>query len=301
MKGRCLVARFLPPQPSLDHLKNEAKALQKAHQRKDSTVCAALRRVHRFQNATDEQILAADLPLTEAQFALAMEYGFAGWTELRKAVLSLRPTEDYHPDARRDAILLPNPPAGVGGVSRFVTAFSLALSYLGVPADSTTVAGDSGLAFILQADSLHHPWNTNIRQLDIGWWPLDPWGATLRLDFLSRVYGIPMRLLPSVAAEYRADPAEHYQKYHHLQVLQSLRAGRPVLALGAGADIYFVCGCDGGNPPLLGQVCCEDQLNVHRMEQLPWHVIVPGQRAAPMDRSHADNDALDFAVRLGRD
>ena len=67
------MVRFLPSQPDLDHLKNQAKALHKAHQQAKSEVCPVLRHLHRFADATDEEILSADVTLTEAQFALAME------------------------------------------------------------------------------------------------------------------------------------------------------------------------------------------------------------------------------------
>ncbi len=81
------MVRFLPPEPNLDHLKNEAKALRKAHRRRDPEVCAVLRHVHRFREASDEEILAADVPLTQMQFALAREYGFGSWPELRSVVI----------------------------------------------------------------------------------------------------------------------------------------------------------------------------------------------------------------------
>lgn len=296
------MARFLPPQPSLDHLKNEAKAIHKAHQRKDAAACAVLRRVHRFRSASDDEILAADVPLAEAQFALAMEYGFAGWAELRQGVLGLQPVAHYHPNATGDAMLLPSPAAGIKDFNRFAAAFSMALSYVGAAADDVTVAGDSGLAFILQADSLHHPWNRDRKELDIGWWPLDSWGAMLRLDFLGRAHGIPMRLLPSVAEEYGTDSAAHYQKHHQLEILRSLHAGRPVVTVQPGTEgICFVCGYDGGDPPLLGQLSCEATVNVHRMEKLPWEIVILDEPTSPMDRKQVDREALDFAVRMGRD
>ena len=295
------MVRFLPPQPNLEHLKGEAKALRKAHRERKPAVCGVLRHLRRFHDADDEDIFAANVPLTEVQFALAMEYGFAGWAELRRAVLSLNPVEDYRPEAQADALFLPNPQPGGGGVNRFAAAFSLALSNMGVPADPVLVAGDSGLAFVLQADSLHHPWGTDQKALDIGWWPLDPWGFMLRLDFLGRAYGAPMRRLERVEAEYRADSAAHYQKHYHLEVLRSLRADRPVVAVAAPHDIYVIYGCDSGNPPLLGQTSCETQLNVHRMKVYPWEVVVLGEPAAPMDRRQADVEALEFALRLGRD
>ena len=227
------------------------------------------------------------------------DYGFAGWAELRQAVLSLNPPQDYQEQAQADALLLPNPQPGPAGSWRFDVVFSRALTYMGVTADPISVAGDSGMAFILQADSLHRPWGTDRRELDIGWWPLDPWGAMLRLDFLSRVYGVPMRRLGSVPAEYSADDAEHYRKYHHLEVLRSLRAGRPVVALADGPCVIY--GCDGGNPPLLGQLSCDANSIVHRIKKYPCEIVIPGEAGAPMSRRQADAEALEFAVRLGRD
>jgi hypothetical protein len=295
------MARFLPPDPSLDHLKNEAKALRKAHQSKDPAVCATLRRLHRFENATDEQILAAKLSLAEAQFALAMDYGFAGWAELRKTVLSLQPAADYRPEPQRDALLLPNPKPGTRDVNRFAAAFWMALSHLGIPADPAQVAGDSGLAFILQADSLEHPWGADRKELDIGYWPRDYWGAMLRLDFLGRACGVPMRALGCAGAEFRADSAAHYRKRYHSEVLRSLQAGRPLIAVAGGDDPHVVYGCDSGNPPLLGQWPCDPELNVDRMKEYPWEVIVLDEPGAPMDRRQADAEALEFGLRLGRD
>lgn len=46
------MVRFLPPHPSLDHLKNESKALLKAHQSGDIEVCDLLRHLHRFREAS---------------------------------------------------------------------------------------------------------------------------------------------------------------------------------------------------------------------------------------------------------
>ncbi len=293
------MTRFLGPQPNLDHLKNQAKTLQKAHQRKDPEACAVLRHLHRFQDASDDAILSATVLLTEVQFALSMEYGFANWQELRDAVLSTQPGADYTPEAKGDALILPNPPAGPGGSRWFPSVLSLALSYLGAPSDPTTMAGDSGMAFILQADSLHHPHGTDIRHLDIGWWPLDEWGAKLRLDFVGRASGIELRVLSANMEEYKDDPVQHYCKYHEAEVNDSLRAGRPAIAIGS--DLHVIFGGDGGNPPLLGQLSCDTNANLQRMGTFPWGVIVLGEPREPMDRMQADVEAIEFAIQLGRD
>ena len=293
------MVRFLPPQPNLDHLRHQAKTLQKAHRDKDPEVCEVLRHLHRFRGAADEHILSSTVTLTDVQFALAMEYGFADWQELRDAVLSHEPAAYYTPDAEAGALILPDPPAGLGGSRWFPSVLSLALSYLGAPVDSATVAGDSGLAFILQADSLHHPHGTNIRQLDMGWWPLDSWGVELRLGFLGEASGIGLRVLPKDNKDYRADPALHYRTYHEAEVEASLRTGRPVIAVTQ--DLHIVFGRDDGHPPLLGQLSCETNANLQRLGAYPWDVIVLGKPHEPMNRREADRAALGFAVRLSRD
>lgn len=48
-----------------------------------------LRSLHRFQQATDHEILDADLSLNEVQYALAMDYGFSSWADMKHHVESL--------------------------------------------------------------------------------------------------------------------------------------------------------------------------------------------------------------------
>ena len=140
------MVRFLPPDPSIDHVKKQAKSLHKAHGRRDAEACAVLRNLQRFQDADDQEILSAKVPLTEVQFALALEYGFGSWPELRSAVISYKPADDYVPEAGQGALVLPNPVVGVEHPDRFAAAFSMALSYLEAPVDYETVAGDTGVA-----------------------------------------------------------------------------------------------------------------------------------------------------------
>jgi hypothetical protein len=291
--------RLLPPHATLEHLKNEAKALHRAHLERTGDACATLRNVQRFRHATDGQIYAATVALTEVQFALAMDYGFSGWQELRRAVLAMRPGEGYRAETEGKAFILPNCPVGHRESSRFASAFSMALSYLGAPADYVSIVGDSGLAFILQADASHTPYDRGGRQLDIGWWPNDPWGAALRLDFLRDVYGFSFHQLSMDLPAFRADPALHYRTHHEAAVLESLRAGYPVIA--SAPDVSLAVGFDTGTPPLLGQLACIDTPQVNRLEKYPWLAIVLVESGEPIDRREADREALGFAVGLGRD
>ncbi|MHC4983708.1 MAG: MSCRAMM family protein [Planctomycetota bacterium] len=77
------MSRSLPSDPSLVQLKKQAKDLLKAHGRGDRKCCKTLRLLRRFADAGEQEILAADLALHEAQFALAMDYGFKSWAELK--------------------------------------------------------------------------------------------------------------------------------------------------------------------------------------------------------------------------
>lgn len=294
------MSRILPPHPNLEHLKKEAKALLKGQQRGDCRVCPTLRLLRRFSKSDDEAILSADLALHEAQYALAMDYGWKSWRELQKQVLSLQEDSNCESDARPGAFVLDGVPAGRANTLRFAQACQMSLEYCGGDCDYTTIMGDSGLAFILQADSKHTPWGKPVDQLDIGWWPLDMWGALLRLDFVGKVAGVELRALQCVTEyEYNADAAATYRQYFQTPVLESLQAGRPPIAVVV--DVWVVTGYDDGDPPLLGQKSCSDIRQRKRMDKYPWRVIIPGQSIQPMNRAKADFAALEFAVALGRD
>lgn len=76
--------RILPARPNLDHLKHEARALQKAFARADPR---AVQRVHVVLPG------ASALKLTEAQRVVAREYGFPTWPRLRAHVEEVRGVE----------------------------------------------------------------------------------------------------------------------------------------------------------------------------------------------------------------
>ncbi len=87
------------------------------------------------------------------------------------------------------------------------------LRFLGHEVDYDTIMGDSGQAFILQGEE--DSANLHDGAVDVGWWPLEPVGMTIRLGFLERAVGRELRdALPSHEAggydSYRADPAAYY-------------------------------------------------------------------------------------------
>lgn len=77
----------LPSNPSLVQLKKQAKDILKAHKSGDASCCEALRLHHRFNGKTDKNILLSKVGLREVQHALALDYGFKGWAELKKHIL----------------------------------------------------------------------------------------------------------------------------------------------------------------------------------------------------------------------
>lgn len=78
------MSSVLPTKPSLVQLKKQAKDLLKAHQGGDVVCCAVLRNLRRFQGKAGSAILASAVSLSEVQFAIAMEYGFASWAEMKR-------------------------------------------------------------------------------------------------------------------------------------------------------------------------------------------------------------------------
>jgi hypothetical protein len=79
--------RRLPPNPSLDHLKHQAKDLLKAKAARDPAVAQLIREFHpRFSGATNIEIFEASLRLSDAQLTIAREAGFPSWPRLKRHI-----------------------------------------------------------------------------------------------------------------------------------------------------------------------------------------------------------------------
>jgi hypothetical protein len=79
--------QHLPSRPSLAHLKHQAKDLLRAHAAGDPEASQRLREFHpRFARSTDDAIRSAKLTLSDAQLAIAREYGFPSWARLKGQV-----------------------------------------------------------------------------------------------------------------------------------------------------------------------------------------------------------------------
>ena len=79
--------RPLPPDPSLNHLKYQAKDLLKAKTARDPAAAQLIREFHpRFERASDAEIFGAQFRLSDAQLTIAREAGFSSWTRLKRHI-----------------------------------------------------------------------------------------------------------------------------------------------------------------------------------------------------------------------
>jgi len=79
--------RRLPQNPNLEHLKYQAKDLLKEHAARDARAAQRIREFHpRFTHATDAEIFAASLKLSDAQLTIARESGYPSWARLKRHI-----------------------------------------------------------------------------------------------------------------------------------------------------------------------------------------------------------------------
>jgi hypothetical protein len=77
----------LPSNPSLDHLRYQAKDFLRGHSAHTPEVAQLIREFHpRFDRAPDAEIFHAHLSLSDAQLTIAREYGFPSWARLKRHI-----------------------------------------------------------------------------------------------------------------------------------------------------------------------------------------------------------------------
>ncbi|HET6496365.1 MAG TPA: hypothetical protein VFH61_13490 [Thermoleophilia bacterium] len=134
----------LPSNPSLTQLRHQAKDILKAQRTGDASGCRPLRKLRRFSDAADEEILGARVTLHEAQLALALEYGFASWDRLRRHVQAEQARGVSTLEAVVSRSVEEIPEYAGAGVPLGVVA---ALNHAGVDIDFMQFAAASGWAF----------------------------------------------------------------------------------------------------------------------------------------------------------
>jgi Ankyrin repeats (3 copies) len=79
--------RRLPSNPSLDHLRHQAKDLLREHSERSPATAQRIREFHpRFNRATDADIFNAKLSLSDAQLTISRERGFPTWARLKRHI-----------------------------------------------------------------------------------------------------------------------------------------------------------------------------------------------------------------------
>ncbi|MEW6249060.1 MAG: hypothetical protein AB1716_00305 [Planctomycetota bacterium] len=134
----------LPPKPSFRFLQLQARSLLEAQRQGDVRACTTLRLLNRFHDASDAEILDANVMLHEAQFALALRYGFRSWPHLRRHLQSLLQSGTSSLDAVRLRTQDEIPEYAAAGVPLAVVA---ALNHAGEKLDFVDFAAASGWAF----------------------------------------------------------------------------------------------------------------------------------------------------------
>jgi hypothetical protein len=134
----------LPRHPNLEHLKKSAKRLLAAQRSNNPQCCQFLRRLQRFANATDEEILSAKVSLAEVQHVVAMHFGFTSWARLKEEVEGQPEHGANSLDAVVERCSEEIPEYAGAGVPLAVVA---ALNHAGVEIDFMEFAAASGWAF----------------------------------------------------------------------------------------------------------------------------------------------------------
>ena len=84
------MSKELPPRPSLEQLRKQAKLLLKSQQAAEPEALTRVRGSHpRWRNHSAEEIATAPFTLADAQWVIASEYGFASWSRLQSHVKTL--------------------------------------------------------------------------------------------------------------------------------------------------------------------------------------------------------------------
>jgi hypothetical protein len=72
----------LPENPSIDQLKKQAKELMRGFAREDPSIIDRFRRIRRYASLSEKDFFESAIRLHDAQYALALHYGFLSWRQL---------------------------------------------------------------------------------------------------------------------------------------------------------------------------------------------------------------------------
>ena len=291
--NRNRVSPVLPPNVCLRQLKRLAKDLVKARDRGDSGAHLVLRNLNRFTSASDEQILAAELSLNEAQYALALHYGFSSWDALKKHADALEAERQAHPiqeDPEGGRVILGFEKLDWGGspqrrANSVMESFAAILRAMGMDMPYERLMGISGQAFRIQvAHEAFCPsaacsgpgFNTEDTAAQatgcpITWWNVEHADAPPDLDALGRAIAESIdRGIPALYCNEETSPIVGYRDSGKTLILRD----------------YFKC-----NVPDSGYT---------KAKKPAWVIGIVHPRPAPPDYAKTVVDSLRLAPRLAR-
>ncbi len=149
--------RSLPLRPNIEQIRKQAKDLIRAHREYDRASCDTLRWLPRFAEADEPSILAAAVTLTEAQQALAMDYGFRDWPSLGRAV------EELAGQRNAGDLVIPRPL-----LQRWQAAVDILAAAIAVPVALVMRIREEDIEVFLASSSRGNPYEPGQRERLLG-------------------------------------------------------------------------------------------------------------------------------------
>jgi hypothetical protein len=178
----------------------------------------------------------------------------------------------------------------------FAASLRFQVKQVGVEVDYHTLMGDLGMAFIMQASDQEPIVNG---ALDAGWWPLDPVGVPLFLDFVGQVHGFQAEYAASATGDRGAVA---YREHVAPRIEAETRALRPSLGLFPWWNVIVGVNRETGQ---LVRICPGTNTMPDFWENGPEKpfafVFLRGRTAPTLARPEADRLAIRHALTLMRD
>jgi len=290
------MSETLPPDSNLEQLRKQAKDLLKSHNAGKPEVCGTLRLLRRFRQASDEKILSSDLALNEAQFALAMSYGFKSWPELKRHVESTRAGESVVETVRDSGgTLLKGYEEIDWGRSRqsidnsFIRCLTHVLNAAGEEISYAELMGLSGAAFRVQV--LQPELCPSAACAEVGIDCSEP--ALESVGYPVETIWMQVRSNSGSMVAADAETVERARK----SVVDSIERGRP--AIYQVEEHSLIVGYrDGGLRFVLREYGNAGNPGYTDKEQLPWSVSVVGDKKRSPDRRTELVESLRRGLRI---
>jgi hypothetical protein len=289
------MSQNLPPDSNLEQLRKQAKDLLKGHRAGEPAICGTLRLLRRFRQASDDEILSSDLALNEAQFALAMSYGFKSWPELKRHVESTRAVEPTAGIVRDGgATVLKGYEDIDWGRSResidnsFIRCLTHVLNAAGEDLTYSDLMGLSGAAFRVQVVQPELCPSAACAEVGIDCYKpalesvgyaMDTIWAQARSDSGSLTDGTQAKIDTETLTETDPKNIERARK----SVVESIEKGRP--AIYQVEEHSLIVGYrDAGRCLVLREYCNTSGPGYTDKEQLPWSISVVKDKIRTPDR-----------------